>query len=118
MRLAIDVMGGDHAPDAILAGCIDALVHLKADDRLILVGDEAIILDTLRERSVRDDRLDVVHAPEVIGMHEPPARAVRAKADSSIVQAARLGSARGGPSPTPSSAPATPAPASPRRSCT
>ena len=41
MRLAIDVMGGDHAPDAILAGCIEALPSLGSDDHLILVGDEA-----------------------------------------------------------------------------
>ncbi|MFG0286173.1 MAG: phosphate acyltransferase PlsX [Phycisphaerales bacterium JB039] len=96
MRLAIDVMGGDHAPDAILAGCIDALAHLKADDRLILVGDEAVIRETLCERSAPSDRIEIVHAPQVIGMHEPPARAVRAKPDSSIVELARLGSPRGG----------------------
>ncbi len=96
MRLAIDVMGGDHAPDAILAGCIEALPCLGPDEHLILVGDEGIIRDTLRERSVRDDRLQVVHAPQVIAMDEAPTRAVRAKPDSSIVELARLGSARGG----------------------
>jgi phosphate acyltransferase len=96
MRLAIDVMGGDHAPDAILAGCIEGLGALNGDDRLILVGDRAVIEETLKERSIRDDRIEVVHAAQCIEMHESPTRAVRSKPDSSIVQLARLGSARGG----------------------
>lgn len=96
MRLAIDVMGGDHAPDAILAGCIEALSALKGDDRLVLVGDRSVIEETLAERSVCDERLEIVHAPECIEMHESPTRAVRSKPNSSIVTMARLGSTKGG----------------------
>jgi len=96
MRLAIDVMGGDHAPDEILKGSIDALDVIAADDSLILVGDREIIEDVLADRGVSDDRIEVEHAPELIGMDESPARAVRAKPNSSIVRMAELGSSRGG----------------------
>jgi glycerol-3-phosphate acyltransferase PlsX len=92
MRLAVDVMGGDHAPDAIIKGCIDALPFLAADDRLILVGNRRDIEEILRERGVRDDRVLIEHTTEVIGMDESPVEAVRAKKDSSIVRMAQLGS--------------------------
>jgi len=96
MRLAIDVMGGDHAPDEILKGCIDALDVIGPDDALILVGARAVIEDVLSDRRVSDPRLEIEHAPDVVGMHEPPAKAVRTKPNSSIVRMAKLGSARGG----------------------
>lgn len=92
MRLAVDVMGGDHAPDAILKGCIEALDLLEPGDQIVLVGQEAVIRDILAERAVRDPRLVIEPASELIGMDEPPVDAVRAKKDSSIVRMATLGS--------------------------
>jgi glycerol-3-phosphate acyltransferase PlsX len=92
MRLAIDVMGGDHAPDAVLKGCIDALPLLSADDQMVLVGPSDVIDDFLNERSIRDPRILVEHTTQVIGMDESPAKAVRSKSDSSIVRMAYLGS--------------------------
>ncbi len=92
MRLAVDVMGGDNAPDAILRGCVDALPDLGGDDQLILVGPRDLITDYLTERRVRDDRVSIEHASEVISMDDSPAMAVRAKKDSSIVKMAILGS--------------------------
>lgn len=92
MRLAVDVMGGDHAPDAILRGCVDALPDLAQDDQLVLVGPTDIIEDYLTERRIRDPRVVIEHASEVIAMDDPPAMAVRAKKDSSIVRMAMLGS--------------------------
>lgn len=92
MRLAIDVMGGDHAPDAILKGCIDGLSLLAPDDEMVLIGPRDVIQDVLRERGVRDPRLVIEHTTEVIGMDESPAKAVRSKPDSSIVRMAWLGS--------------------------
>jgi phosphate acyltransferase len=94
MRLAVDVMGGDHAPDAVLKGCIEALPHLGPADHLVLVGPCTIIEDFLSERSITDSRLVIEHAGEVIAMDETPAKAVRAKPDSSIVKLAHLGSVR------------------------
>jgi glycerol-3-phosphate acyltransferase PlsX len=91
MRLAIDVMGGDHAPDAVLKGVFASLPHLAPDDRLVLVGPRDLIDDTMREHRVRDERLEVHHAPDVIGMDETPVVAVKSKPNSSIVQMAMLG---------------------------
>lgn len=96
MRIAVDAMGGDHAPDAIVRGCIDALPELAAGDQLVLVGRKNDIVELLAERSIRQDdpRIDIVHTDEVIGMHESPVDSVRAKKNSSIVESARLGSFR------------------------
>lgn len=94
MRLGVDVMGGDNAPDEILKGAIAALARLPADDAVVLVGDKAIIEDYLGERGVRDPRVEIVHASEVIGMDESPVEAVRQKRDSSISICARLAGAK------------------------
>lgn len=92
MRIAVDVMGGDHAPDATLKGSIAALEVLAEDDELILVGPEPLIRENLAERGISDARLTVEHAPDVIGMDESPTRAVRQRVDSSIVRMSVLGS--------------------------
>ncbi|HEX8876511.1 MAG TPA: phosphate acyltransferase PlsX [Phycisphaerales bacterium] len=92
MRIAVDVMGGDHAPDAILKGCVAALDDLPKGDTLVLVGPRHVIQDYLDDRGVKDTRVEIEHADEVIHMDESPAKAVRAKPESSIVKMARLGS--------------------------
>lgn len=94
MRIAIDVMGGDHAPDAIVRGCLDALADIGADDELILVGDAETVREIMDERDVDDPRVSIEHTSEVIEMHESPVEAVRCKQDSSIVRLARLGSSK------------------------
>lgn len=92
MRIGIDVMGGDHAPGAILAGSLDAVKFLAPEDRLVLVGDEQVIRASLKERALdADARLEVVATTQVIGMAEPPVSALREKPDSSIVRLAALG---------------------------
>jgi len=86
-------MGGDDAPDAIVRGCAMASDVLEANDKLLLVGDEATIREILGELSGPvDARIEIVHAPDVIEMGESPAKAVRGKPDSSIVQMTLLGS--------------------------
>ncbi|HZW08773.1 MAG TPA: phosphate acyltransferase PlsX [Phycisphaerales bacterium] len=92
MRLAVDVMGGDHAPDAILKGCVEALPCLAPEDELVLIGDEPVIREYLTERGCSDPRLVVEHASECITMEDKPAKAVRGKPDSSIVRMAVRGS--------------------------
>jgi len=96
MRIAVDVMGGDDAPGAVIRGCAEALEHLADADRLLLFGPERVIHDHLRERGIDDPRLETVHAPDVIRMDDPPTRAVRTMADSSIVKMARAGAGRDG----------------------
>lgn len=86
-------MGGDHAPDAILKGCVLALPELAPGDKLVLIGDESVIREMLEEREVSpsDQRLEIIHASQVIEMGDSAAKAVRAKSDSSIVKMAQLG---------------------------
>jgi len=92
MRIAVDIMGGDHAPDAILKGCVAALQDLSPDDTLVLVGPQDLLRDFLKERNCNDSRIEIAHASEVIAMDESPTKAVRGKGDSSIVRMAQLGS--------------------------
>lgn len=92
MRIAVDVMGGDHAPDAILKGCINAIPLLGPTDELVLVGKQDIITEVLADRGIKDPRLVIEHAEQVIEMGESAAKSVRAKPESSIVKMARLGS--------------------------
>lgn len=92
MRIALDVMGGDHAPEEILKGAVAALECLEPDDELVLVGDRAHTDEILTELGVTDKRLVIHHAPETIEMHDSPAKAVRSKPDSSIVRMSLLGS--------------------------
>lgn len=96
MRIAVDVMGGDHAPDAIVRGCVEALALLAPDDELVLVGRRGDIEELLAERgeSAIDHRLRIVHAEQVIGMDESPAKAIKGKPESSIVKMTWLGSRR------------------------
>lgn len=94
MRLAVDVMGGDHAPDDILRGCVEGLKHLGPDDRLVLVGNRRDIDEVLTEIGITDPRLEIYATTQVIEMAESPSIAVKGKPDSSIVQMCRLASHR------------------------
>ncbi|MDX1683021.1 MAG: hypothetical protein R3336_07875, partial [Phycisphaeraceae bacterium] len=97
MRIAVDAMGGDNAPDAIIAGCLDSVELLGEEDELVLVGDQQIIADALAADPRGDDpRLKIEAAGDVIEMHESPVQAVREKPDSSMVVAANLGSRKAG----------------------
>ncbi len=92
MRIGIDVMGGDNAPDEILKGCFAALPKLADVDRLVLIGDGDVIAEAVKERGIDPSKIEIVATTEVIGMDESPVEAVRTKKDSSIVQMARLAS--------------------------
>jgi len=97
VRIGIDVMGGDHAPDAILAGCLDAVGLLSDGDKLVLIGDETIIREALVERGLKNNpRIDIEATTQIIGMAETPVTALRTKTDSSIVRMGWLGSHRAG----------------------
>lgn len=85
MRIALDMMGGDHAPQEIVRGAVEASIRLKEIDRLLLVGDESVVRDELaRWPKAVGSRLEIVHAAESIGMDESPVTAVRKKKLCSI----------------------------------
>jgi phosphate acyltransferase len=86
MKVALDAMGGDHAPSVNIGGAIDALRHYPKLRHLYLVGDQAALeAESARQGlDMTDPRVSIVHAPEVIGMGEPGAKTVRRKKQSSI----------------------------------
>lgn len=90
MRIGLDVMGGDFAPGAVLEGAADALPFLLEDEKLVLIGNELAISSKLKEDGVDTDLFEIVHAPEVIGMGEHPARAYSNKINSSIAVGYKL----------------------------
>lgn len=86
IRIALDAMGGDHAPAAEVDGAALALRELDPDFALVLVGRRETIEEHLaRHPDLDRSRLEIVDAPEVIGMSEKPLQAVRRKPDSSLV---------------------------------
>jgi glycerol-3-phosphate acyltransferase PlsX len=87
--IALDAMGGDHAPDVTVQGAVDAATPGL---RVLLVGDRDSLaprLDALAQRPGHD-LVDIVHATEKVFSTEDGARAVRAKPDSSVVVACRM----------------------------
>lgn len=87
MRIAVDAMGGDHAPEEIIKGALIA-ANKDPNVQLILVGKKERILPFLADTKLKN--LSICDAAEVIAMDEHPANAVRKKKDSSIVVATRL----------------------------
>lgn len=87
VRVAVDAMGGDHGPEEVVAGALD---YAREDGsvELLLVGDEARIARHVG--SPVPERVTLVHATEVVDMHEKPAIALREKRDSSIMVATGL----------------------------
>jgi glycerol-3-phosphate acyltransferase PlsX len=90
MRIAVDVMGGDHGCGVVIAGVKKALEDNKNISSIFLVGHQDKIHAALPARGFRDHRVKVVHATEVVEMEEEPVAAMRRKKDSSIVRAAGL----------------------------
>ena len=90
MKIAVDAMGGDYAPEEVVLGAIEAVKAYKKYD-VVLVGDAKEIRRVMTEYGTTEsDRLSIVHAGEVIEMDEHPAQAIRKKKDASIVVATRL----------------------------
>ena len=82
VRIAVDAMGGDHAPDEVVAGAVRAASALGVE--IALVGPAARLSALLRAQRAQRLPIEIVDAPEVIEMHESPAMAVRKKRRSSI----------------------------------
>lgn len=87
MRIAVDAMGGDHAPDVVVAGAVQAAREF--DVEIVLVGDEARVTDLLRQHDARGLDIQIVHASQVIEMIEHTI-AVKQKPDASMVVAMKM----------------------------
>lgn len=94
MKLALDAMGGDHAPQEIVLGGLDALNQYDFMEKLYLVGKrdaiEAVLKEAEKNQKIDYSKLEIVEASEVIEMDDHPATAYRRKKDASITVATRL----------------------------
>ncbi len=86
VKILLDCFGGDHCPEACIDGGLKALAD-NPDLHLILTGDEAVIGGLLQGRSYDGSRLEIVHAPAVVGCDEKPTDVIRLKKDSSMIKA-------------------------------
>jgi glycerol-3-phosphate acyltransferase PlsX len=84
VKIAIDAMGGDHSPEEIVKGVLQA-VHTYSDLTFTLVGDEKKIIPLLTSK----DRIEIIHTEEVIEATDEPVRAVRRKKTASMVLMAK-----------------------------
>jgi glycerol-3-phosphate acyltransferase PlsX len=88
MRIAIDAMGGDKAPDVVIDGSILAANEYSLE--VFLVGPKAMLEDQLRSRELKKAKIEIINATQAVLMDENPAEAVRKKRDSSMHVCARL----------------------------
>ena len=89
IRIAVDAMGGDHAPDVVVEGAVAAVKEYPGT-QVVLVGDEARIVSLLKKAKYAGPDISISAASEVIEMCESPANSVRRKRDSSIVVGVNL----------------------------
>lgn len=84
MRIGIDILGGDFAPQAPLDGVCLALAEIDPAIRLVLIGDQEQISAHLKAKGIDPSAVDIVHATEVIEMGEHPVKAFSKKQNSTI----------------------------------
>ncbi|MSS63360.1 phosphate acyltransferase PlsX [Velocimicrobium porci] len=89
VKVAVDAMGGDNAPEEIVKGAVEAVCESK-QIKVFLVGKEAAIRSELEKYSFDKERIEVVNADDVITNDEAPVMAIRRKKESSIVVAMNL----------------------------
>jgi len=85
MRIGVDVMGGDYAPQNIVLGAIESLSKISSDTSLVLLGDKPRILDICRQNGCDASSFEIVHTSQVIRMNEHPVKSYTSKKDSSLV---------------------------------
>lgn len=83
MKIILDGMGGDNAPEEIVKGAVEASQLIS--DEIVIVGQEDLIKQELGKYKFDEDKISIVHASEVIENEDTPVRAVRRKKDSSMV---------------------------------
>ncbi|RMD46799.1 MAG: phosphate acyltransferase PlsX, partial [Alphaproteobacteria bacterium] len=96
ITVAVDGMGGDRGPAAVVGGVARAAAE-NPDVHFLLVGDEAVLAPLLRRRRALAGRVTLRHAPGVISMNDRPSQVVRSGRDSSmwaVIEAVRTGEAR------------------------
>jgi glycerol-3-phosphate acyltransferase PlsX len=90
MRIAVDVMGGDHGCGVVIEGVRSALENNSSISRVLLVGRDTDINEALEDRNASDPRIEVVHANDVLTMDDRPVATLRRKKDCSVMRAIEL----------------------------
>ena len=88
-KVALDAMGGDHAPGEIVKGAVEA-VQKRKDIEVFLVGQEELIQKELSQYAYDENQIKIINATEVIETAEPPVMAIRKKKDSSMIVAMKM----------------------------
>lgn len=88
-KIAVDAMGGDYAPMEVVKGVVDA-VSVRNDIKVFLVGKAELVKEELNKYQYPENQIEVIDAPEVIEMAEPPVLAIRKKKQSSMVMAMNM----------------------------
>ena len=86
IKIIVDCFGGDHSPQAQIDGAVAALAK-NPELHIILSGDKDVLEKELASRSYDSSRLEIMHAPQIIGCDEKPTDVVRLKRDSSMMKA-------------------------------
>jgi glycerol-3-phosphate acyltransferase PlsX len=86
MRIGIDIMGGDYAPQKTVHGAILALNELPNDTEIVLFGRESEILSELKQHNFAANNFEIIDCSDVIGMGEHPTKAFKSKPNSSIAK--------------------------------
>ncbi|MEW5800313.1 MAG: phosphate acyltransferase PlsX [Bacteroidota bacterium] len=86
LRIALDAMGGDFAPVSEVVGTIECLRQCNNRFHIVLIGDESKIKDELRKHDTAGLDFSIVHAPDIIDMHDSPVVAIKTKPNSSLVK--------------------------------
>ena len=84
MNIAIDVMGGDYAPEAVIDGIIESINLLTNNETILAIGPEDVINSLFKSRNFSSTQVRVIHAEQVIEMGEHPTKALSQKPNSSI----------------------------------
>ena len=86
MKIVVDAFGGDYAPHEIVLGCIEA-INRNPDINLVLAGDKEQLEKEFMQDMYANDRIEIIHAPDIISNNDHPAMAIKQKPSSSIVVA-------------------------------
>ena len=86
MRIGIDIMGGDYAPQKTVHGAILALNELPSDTKIVLFGRESEILSELKQYNINATNFEIINCTDVIDMGEHPTKAFKSKPNSSIAK--------------------------------
>lgn len=84
MKIALDAMGGDYAPDSTILGAGLAASELPEEVQLVLIGRETVIKEKLSEHDIASENIEIFDAPDIIEMGEHPTKALSQKPNSSI----------------------------------